>query len=112
MNPKAVIPACAGMTKNERAVRHAAGAARVLARGDRLRRGRDIAARGGSAPAEMLDYRDDPALQRESPNVVVDLGCGPGRAAAAMQKRWPKARVLALDLALPMLRETRSSSKR
>ena len=61
---------------------------------------------------EMLDYRDDPALQRESPNVVVDLGCGPGRAAAAMQKRWPKARVLALDLALPMLRETRSSSKR
>ena len=61
---------------------------------------------------EMLDYRDDPALQRASPQVVVDLGCGPGRAAAAMQKRWPKARVLALDLALPMLREARSSSKR
>ena len=61
---------------------------------------------------EMLDYRDDPALKREPPNVVVDLGCGPGHAAAAMQKRWPKATVLALDLALPMLRETRSSSKR
>lgn len=61
---------------------------------------------------EMLDYRDDPALQRGSPQVVIDLGCGPGRASAAMQKRWPKARVLALDLALPMLRETRSSSKR
>ena len=60
----------------------------------------------------MLDYRDDPALQRQPPNVVVDLGCGPGRAAAAMQKRWPKANVLALDLALPMLRETRASSKR
>jgi malonyl-CoA O-methyltransferase len=61
---------------------------------------------------DMLDYLDDPALKRESPNVVVDLGCGPGRAAAAMQKRWPKARILALDLALPMLRETRASSKR
>ena len=61
---------------------------------------------------EMIDYRDDPALKRKPPNVVVDLGCGPGRAAAAMQKRWPKARVLALDLALPMLRETRASSKR
>ena len=61
---------------------------------------------------DMLDYRDDPALRSEPPRVVVDLGCGPGRASAAMQKRWPKARVLALDLALPMLRETRSSSKR
>lgn len=61
---------------------------------------------------EMLDYRDDPALRSEPPRVVVDLGCGPGRAAAAMQKRWPKARVLALDLALPMLRETRAASKR
>ena len=66
----------------------------------------------GARLLEMLDYRDDPALQRQPPNVVVDLGCGPGRAAAAMQKRWPKANVLALDLALPMLRETRASSKR
>ena len=61
---------------------------------------------------DMLDYRDDPALDREAPAVVVDLGCGPGSAAAAMQKRWPKAQVLALDLALPMLRAARSSSKR
>jgi malonyl-CoA O-methyltransferase len=61
---------------------------------------------------DMLDYRDDPSLQREPPRVVIDLGCGPGRAASAMQKRWPKARVLALDLALPMLRQTRSSSRR
>lgn len=61
---------------------------------------------------DMLDYRDDPSLRSEPPRVVVDLGCGPGRASAAMQKRWPKARVLALDLALPMLREARSSPKR
>jgi malonyl-CoA O-methyltransferase len=49
-------------------------------------------------------------LKRESPRVVVDLGCGPGRASAAMQKRWPKARVLALDLALPMLHAAKRAS--
>ena len=54
---------------------------------------------------ESLDYLDDPALQRAPPSVVLDLGCGPGRASLAMQRRWPKARVLALDLALPMLQQ-------
>lgn len=54
---------------------------------------------------ESLDYLDDPALARAPPQVVLDVGCGPGRASAAMQRRWPKARVLALDLALPMLRQ-------
>ena len=54
---------------------------------------------------ESLDYLDDPALQRAPPAVVLDLGCGPGRASIAMQRRWPKAQVLALDLALPMLRQ-------
>ena len=54
---------------------------------------------------ESLDYLDEPALARKPPQVVVDLGCGPGRAAAAMRQRWPRARVLALDLAVPMLRE-------
>lgn len=61
---------------------------------------------------EMLDYRDDPALRRAPPRIVVDLGCGPGSGAAAMQKRWPKARVLAVDLALPMLREARSFGRK
>jgi malonyl-CoA O-methyltransferase len=51
---------------------------------------------------ESLDYLED-----RRPQVVVDLGCGPGRAAAAMRRRWPRARVLALDIALPMLREAR-----
>jgi malonyl-CoA O-methyltransferase len=54
---------------------------------------------------ESLDYLDDPKLARAPPGVVVDLGAGPGRASAAMRKRWPKARVVAVDLALPMLRE-------
>jgi malonyl-CoA O-methyltransferase len=56
---------------------------------------------------ESLDYLDDPALQRPPPQVVVDLGCGPGRAVAAMRARWPRARVVALDMAVPMLREAR-----
>lgn len=60
---------------------------------------------------ESLDYLDDPALQRGPPQRVLDLGCGTGRASAAMQKRWPKAQVLSLDLALPMLRQARTASK-
>jgi malonyl-CoA O-methyltransferase len=54
---------------------------------------------------ESLDYLDDPKLARAPPQCVLDLGAGPGRATAAMRKRWPKARVVAVDLALPMLRE-------
>ena len=49
---------------------------------------------------EQLDYLDQRLPQR-----VLDLGSGPGRAAGAMKKRWPKADVVALDAALPMLRE-------
>ena len=59
---------------------------------------------------ESLDYLDDPKLARKPPQVVPDLGAGPGRASAAMRKRWPRARVVALDLALPMLREAKARS--
>lgn len=61
---------------------------------------------------ESLDYLDDPALQRKPPQRVLDLGCGTGRASVAMQKRWPKAEIVSLDLALPMLRQAREVSKR
>jgi len=61
---------------------------------------------------ESLDYFelrpvDDAGAsdRRHTPRVAVDLGSGPGHAAAAMQARWPRARVIAIDLALPMLRE-------
>jgi len=54
---------------------------------------------------ESLDYLED-----QKPQTVVDLGCGPGHASAAMRRRWPKARVLALDIALPMLREAKKQS--
>jgi len=37
------------------------------------------------------------------PARVLDLGAGPGRASAILKRRYPKAEVVALDAALPML---------
>ena len=68
-------------------------------------------------------YREHAVLQREvelrllerldfvpsAPARVLDIGCGPGRAVAQMRKRWKSAQVIALDLALPMLREVASN---
>ena len=54
---------------------------------------------------ESLEYLDD-----RVPSVVLDIGSGTGHAAAAMKKRWPKAQVVALDLALPMLRESKKQA--
>lgn len=42
-----------------------------------------------------------------APARVLDVGCGTGRAAAAIRKRWGSAQVIALDFALPMLRRVR-----
>ena len=44
-------------------------------------------------------------LEDRQPMRVLDLGCGPGRASGIMKKRWPKAQVIAIDAALPMLKE-------
>jgi malonyl-CoA O-methyltransferase len=70
----------------------------------------------GARLLESLDYfderaeRETPGGKARTPQVVLDVGCGPGHATAQMQQRWPKAQVLALDLALPMLRETRHNA--
>ncbi len=61
---------------------------------------------------ESLDYLDDPALERQPPQRVLDLGCGTGSASRIMQKRWPKAEILSMDLALPMLEQGCAQSKR
>ncbi len=55
--------------------------------------------------AELLDRLE---LLKDAPQRILDVGAGPGRASAAMRKRFPKAEVIALDLALPMLREAKS----
>jgi malonyl-CoA O-methyltransferase len=44
-------------------------------------------------------------LEGRIPARILDVGAGPGRASGAMKKRWPNSEVIALDLALPMLRE-------
>ncbi|MFC4525745.1 malonyl-ACP O-methyltransferase BioC [Dyella halodurans] len=40
----------------------------------------------------------------EAPARVLDVGAGTGRGTALLRKRYPKAQVIAADLALPMLR--------
>ena len=70
----------------------------------------------GARLLESLDYYDERAQRQAQdgrprmPQVAVDVGCGPGHATAEIQKRWPKAQVIALDLALPMLRESRRNA--
>jgi malonyl-CoA O-methyltransferase len=59
--------------------------------------------------ARLLESLDLIALDRTraadwQPGLVLDVGSGPGHAAQAMRRRWPKARIVAIDLALPMLR--------
>ena len=44
-------------------------------------------------------------LGEKRPLRVLDVGSGPGRASGAIKGRWPKSEVIALDLALPMLRQ-------
>ena len=66
-------------------------------------------------------YDDAAVLQREigrrmlqrleyirlQPKVIVDIGAGTGEASASLLKRYPKASVIALDFAMPMLRRAR-----
>ena len=39
--------------------------------------------------------------------VIVDLGCGAGAGAAALRARYPRSRVIAIDIALDMVRQAR-----
>lgn len=57
--------------------------------------------------ARLLSLLPEPAAVQE-PQCVLDLGCGTGYCANALQARWPAADLLALDLALPMLQTTRT----
>ncbi|MEE9143134.1 MAG: malonyl-ACP O-methyltransferase BioC [Gammaproteobacteria bacterium] len=50
-------------------------------------------------------------LVRLEPEVVVDAGCGTGRAVRALRRRFPKARVIALDLAERMLEKVPRSRR-
>jgi malonyl-CoA O-methyltransferase len=53
--------------------------------------------------SRLLEQLD--ALGEKQPLRILDVGSGPGRASGVMKGRWPKAQVVALDIALPMLRQ-------
>jgi malonyl-CoA O-methyltransferase len=69
-------------------------------------------------------YEQHDALQREvqqsllerldfyldAPRRVLDIGAGTGRGSALLKKRYPKAEVIAVDLALPMLQAAKKHS--
>jgi malonyl-CoA O-methyltransferase len=48
---------------------------------------------------------------RLEPKVILDVGCGTGQTTEALMRRFPKARLLALDFALPMLQRTRKRGR-
>ena len=48
------------------------------------------------------------AYVRLAPERILDAGCGPAPQAAALARRYPGARLLALDFSLPMLERSRA----
>ncbi|MEY2341885.1 malonyl-ACP O-methyltransferase BioC [Acidithiobacillus sp. IBUN Pt1247-S3] len=53
---------------------------------------------------EMLERLD---LLKIDPQFLLDLGAGTGLQSRRLNRRYPRARILAIDLALPMLQEAR-----
>ena len=86
--PEPAVDGRAARRRFERAAGTYAGASRLEA---------EIGAR----MLERLDY------VKLAPQRVLDAGCGPGRDARALAKRYPQAQIIALDFAHRMLREER-----
>ncbi len=79
--------------------------ARLRASFDRASAGYDAAAGlQGRVAAELLERLE---LFQFAPVVVLDLGSGTGRHTGELKRRYPRARVIALDIAAGMLREAR-----
>src|SRR5207253_10814935 len=53
------------------------------------------------AESRLLEQLE--VLEERVPARILDVGSGPGRASGVMKGRWPKAEVVAMDIALPML---------
>lgn len=63
----------------------------------------DVAVLQREVESRLLEQLD--ALGERQPLRILDVGSGPGRASGVMKGRWRKADVIALDIALPMLRQ-------
>ncbi len=50
----------------------------------------------------LREHLDD--VDAFEPARILDVGCGPGDGTLALRERWPAAELIALDLAIPMLR--------
>jgi malonyl-CoA O-methyltransferase len=81
----------------------------VTAAKRRIRRAFDRASPSYDAAAVLQTRMRDLLLERLdltdlAPRVVLDAGAGTGHAARALQRRYPRAQVIALDFSLGMLR--------
>ena len=62
----------------------------------------------------FADLRSRPGLEllaridHPRPEVIVDLGCGPGHLTAVLARRWPAARVIGIDGSAEMLAKAQS----
>jgi malonyl-CoA O-methyltransferase len=84
--------------------------ARVRAAFDRASASYESAARlQVEVSTELLERLE---LFRFAPQVVLDLGAGTGRVTRELKRRYPRAMVLALDLAPGMLREAQRNQPR
>jgi malonyl-CoA O-methyltransferase len=63
----------------------------------------EVAVLQRESESRLLEQLD--VLEKKLPTRILDVGSGPGRASGVMKGRWPKAEVIALDIALPMLRQ-------
>ena len=64
---------------------------------------------------KFADHRLRPALDlltrisADSPDTVIDLGCGPGNITGWLKRRWPDARITGVDSSLDMLERARQT---
>jgi trans-aconitate 2-methyltransferase len=59
------------------------------------------------AAQDLLDR-----ITLDSPQIIVDLGCGTGNVTRLLAKRWPRALVIGVDSSAAMLAEARPTSTR
>ncbi|MGH8254374.1 MAG: methyltransferase domain-containing protein [Steroidobacteraceae bacterium] len=75
----------------------------------RLHEGDDSAARSASlARDELLERLQYFKLE---PRDIVDLGCGSGESAAALRRRFPRARVIAVDIDFALTQQARRAQR-